>query len=103
MSHPDATVKPSVGHIRLFGGMDVKGSNVVRVPPPTHPGVGGVVWCGVVWCGVRCLESARQLVNRVVSEVFRVLLLTEQLAHGRQLAIEGPTEPGQRRGRWSGN
>ena len=35
MSHPDATVKPSVGHIRLFGGMDVKGSNVVRVPPPT--------------------------------------------------------------------
>ena len=42
MSHPDATVKPSVGHIRLFGGMDVKRSNVVRVPPPTHPGVGGV-------------------------------------------------------------
>ena len=34
MSHPDATVKLSVEHIRLFGGMDVKRSNVVRVPPP---------------------------------------------------------------------
>ena len=45
MSHTDATVKLSVEHIRLFGGMDVKRSNVVRVPPPTHPGVGGVHVC----------------------------------------------------------
>ena len=48
MSHPDATVKPSVGHIRLFGGMDVKGSNVVRVPPPkSRMWVGG--WVGGVY------------------------------------------------------
>ena len=54
MSHPDATVKPSVGHIRLFGGMDVKGSNVVRVPPP-HPGVGGVRACVRV-CVCACVR-----------------------------------------------
>jgi len=45
MSHPDATVKPSVGHIRLFGGMDVKRSNVVRVPPPLAVALAVVAVC----------------------------------------------------------